>query len=290
MIRSRAAAAVMFTLMIAISMVFLGPMLFMVFSSFKPDAQIFLDLRSLNALLPTGHISLENYRKVFDLSPLPRYFLNSLVVSGVTVALGILVNSMAAFGLQRLHWPGRQWVLTAILALLVIPFEVVAIPLMLMVSRLPWLASDDGRLVLVHTWFNSLHVQIFPFIANAFCIFLFYQSFRDIPRELDEAARIDGAGWFRIYWSIILPNAKPVIATAAIVLFLAMWNQYLWPILVIQEQQARPVMVGIRQFFGQNMSWGQVMAYATLITVPVICIYVAFQRYFVESVVQSGIK
>lgn len=288
--RSSGATVALYALMVMISLVFLGPMLFMICSSFKPDAQIFRDLRSLDALLPTGDISLDNYRKVFELSPLVRYFLNSLVISSATIALGILVNSMAAFGLQRLRWRGRQWLLAAILALLIIPFEVVAIPLMLMVSKLPWLTSEDGRFVLIQTWFNSLHVQIIPFVANAFCIFLFYQFFRDIPRELDEAARIDGAGWFRIYWSIIMPNARPVIATVAIILFLAMWNQYLWPILVVQGQEHRPVMVGIQRFFGQNTSWGQVMAYATLITLPVLCLYIALQRQFIESVVRSGIK
>lgn len=272
------------------SLIFIGPLLFMISSSFKADAQIFQDLRSINAFLPVGEISLANYEGVFEKSRLPRYLLNSALIAGITVMLGILVNSMAAYGLQRLRWRGQKLVLSLILALLVIPFEVVAIPLMMMVSGLPWIGLEDGGLTLRQSWFNSLHVQIIPFIANAFCIFLFYQFFKDIPRDLDDAAKMDGAGVFRIYFSIIMPNAKPVIATSAIILFLGMWNQYLWPILVVQGQEHRPVMLGVQQFFGHTNSWGEIMAYATLITLPVLAVFIAFQRRFVGSVVQSGLK
>ena len=161
---------------------------------------------------------------------------------------------------------------------------------MMMVSNLPWIGLENGSLIVRHSWFNSLHVQIIPFIANAFCIFLFYQFFKDIPKELDEAAKMDGAGIWRIYFSIILPNSKPVIATSTIILFLYMWNQYLWPILVIQGQDTRPVMLGIQQFFGHTKSWGQIMAYATLITLPVLVVFLIFQRKFVQSVMQAGLK
>ena len=172
----------------AASLLFVGPLLFMVASSFKPDLQIFADLRSFRAFLPVGDVSLDNYRGVFEKSRLPRYFLNSVLIAGVTVSLGIVANSMAAYGLQRCRWRGQRLALALTLALLVIPFEVVAIPLMMMVSGLPWPGFEDGALILRQSWFSSLHVQIIPFIANAFCIFLFYQSFRDIPLALDEAA------------------------------------------------------------------------------------------------------
>ena len=277
-------------LMMLLGVVFIGPLLFMVSSSFKPDAQIFEDLRSVRAFFPVGDVSLDNYAAIFRKSPLPRYFLNSAIISAVTVSLGILVNSLAAYGLQRFRWRGQQWVLAGILGLLVIPLEVTALPLMMIVSKLPTLGFENGHVVVVGSWFNSLQVQIVPFIANAFCIFLFYQAFKDIPKDLDEAAMMDGAGPLAIYWFIIMPNAGPVIATAAIILFLAMWNQYLWPILVVPGQDFRPVMVGIQQFFGQSTSWGQIMAYATLVTIPVLIVFIAFQRRFVQSVVASGIK
>ena len=273
-----------------LSLIFLGPLLFMISSSFKPDEQIFADLRSFRAFLPVGDLSLDNYRVVFERSQLLLYFLNSSIIAGVTVVLGVLVNSMCAFGLQRVEWPGQKFLLALILALLVIPFEVLAIPLMMIVAKLPWIGWADGGLTVVGSWFNSLHVQIIPFLGNAFCIFLFYQFFKDIPTDLDDAARMDGANLWQIYWKVLMPNAKPVIATASIILFLGMWNQYLWPILVVQGQEARPVMVGIQQFFGRTAVWGQIMAYATIITLPVLAVFVLFQRRFVQSVAGAGLK
>jgi multiple sugar transport system permease protein len=279
-----------YAILLLLSLVFIGPLAFMIASSFKADSQILSDLRSYRAFLPVGDLSLDNYRVVLSRSRILLYFFNSMIVATVTTMLAVVVNSMAAFGLQRVRWKGQNAVLAIILALLVIPFEVLAIPLMMIVAKLPWIAMDNGALTLTGSWFNSLHVQIVPFIGNAFCIFLFYQFFKDIPLDLDDAARMDGAGLWDIYWRIVMPNAKPVIATASIIVFLSMWNQYLWPILVVQGEHARPVMVGIQQFFGRTPVWGQVMAYATLVTLPVLAVFVLFQRQFVRSVVGAGLK
>lgn len=282
--------AIRYLSLVLLSLIFLGPLLFMISSSLKPDEQIFSDLRSVRAFLPVGEVSLENYRLVFEQSRLFLYFANSMVICVATVILGVLVNSMAAFGLQRVLWRGQGLVLALILALMVIPFEVLAIPLMMIVAKLPWIGFDTGGLTVYGSWFNSLHVQIIPFVANAFVIFLFYQFFKDIPLDLDDAARMDGASLWQIYWRILMPNAKPVTATATIILFLAMWNQYLWPILVVQGQEARPIMVGIQQFFGRSADWGQVMAYATMVTLPVLVVFIVFQRHFVQSVAGAGLK
>ena len=289
-IRRRLRALGMGMLMNAVALLFALPLLFMFASSFKSDTAIFKDLSSWTALLPAPDWSLANYRAVFDKSELPTFMLNSAIVAALTVAGGILVNSMLAFALARLRWKGRQAVLTLVLAMLVVPFEVIAIPLLSVVARLPWAAYAHGALVVRHGWFNSLQVQIVPFLANAFCVFLFYQFFRDIPSELDEAAKMDGAGPWTIYWRIIMPNSGPVIATAAIVLFLGAWNQYLWPAMVIQGAALRPVQPGIQQFFGRSNSWGQIMAYASIITLPVLAVFLACQRRFVASVMGSGIK
>lgn len=279
-----------YLLMGFLALVFIAPLVFMIVSSFKPDVQIFADLPTIRAFLPVGHMSLENYRVVLQRSPLLLYFTNSAVIALITVVLGVLVNSMAAFGLQRVRWRGQQFVLAFILALLIVPFEVLAIPLMMIVAKLPWLSLQHGSIAVTASWFNSLHVQIIPFIGNAFCIFLFYQFFKDIPTDLDDAARMDGASLWDIYWRVVMPNSKPVIATASIILFLGMWNQYLWPNLVIQGQDARPIMVGIQQFFGRTRVWGQIMAYATLVSLPVITVFMLFQRRFVQSVTGAGLK
>lgn len=271
-------------------LVFVVPILFMIVSSFKPDTQIFADLESGRAVLPVGHLSLDSYRGVFDRVPAARFLVNSIVISTVTVALGIVINSMAAFALSRMRWRGRNLVLSGIIATLILPFETFALPLVWWVNKLPWLTANGFHLTLTQGWLDTYRVQIIPFIANAFAIYLFYQYFSSIPRELDEAARVDGARWFTIYRRIIMPLSGPAIATAAILTFLPMWNSYLWPLMVVQTEGLRPVMVGIDYFFQLNVAWSQVMAYATVITVPVLVLFLAFQRAFINSIASSGVK
>jgi multiple sugar transport system permease protein len=269
---------------------FAFPIVFMFISSFKPDAQIFADLSSLKAILPVGDISLDNYRGVFDRVPAERLLLNSVMISVVTVVVGILINSMAAFALSRMRWRGRRVVLAAIIATLIVPFETFALPLVWWVNKLPWLEVHGFHLTLTQGWLDTYHVQILPFVANAFSIYLFYQYFSSIPVELDEAARMDGAGWFGIYRRVVMPLSGPAIATVAILTFLPAWNSYLWPLMVVQSEDLRPVMVGIQYFFQLNVSWGQIMAYASMITVPVLVLFVAFQRAFIGSIASAGVK
>jgi multiple sugar transport system permease protein len=270
--------------------VFAFPIVFMVISSFKPDTQIFADLSSLKAMLPVGDLSLDNYRGVFERVPAARFLVNSVLVSAVTVVLGILINSMAAFALSRMRWRGRRVVLAAIIATLIVPFETFALPLVWWVNKLPWLEVHGFQLQLTQGWLDTYHVQILPFLANAFSIYLFYQYFTSIPVELDEAARMDGAGWFGIYRRVVMPLSGPAIATVAILTFLPAWNSYLWPLMVVQSEDLRPVMVGIQYFFQLNVSWGQIMAYSSMITVPVLVLFVAFQRAFVGSIAAAGVK
>ena len=142
-------------------------------------------------------LSLDNYRTTLDTVPALRFLLNSIVVSGVTVALGLFINSLAAFGLSRLQWKGRKIVLALVLATLVVPFETFALPLLWWVNHLPWLTHDGFTLLWTEGWLDTYRVQILPFVANAFSIYLFYSYFQSIPKELDEAAIVDGAGWFR---------------------------------------------------------------------------------------------
>ncbi|RQW62526.1 carbohydrate ABC transporter permease [Vibrio viridaestus] len=279
-----------YVVMLVLAYIFVFPLLFMISSSFKPENQIFTDLYSINAVLPVGHISFDNYAAVFEKSRIGKFFFNSIFITGSSVILGLLINSMAAFSLSRLEWRGKTLVLSFIISLLIIPGEAIMIPLLNLVAHLPWLGFDNNGLVIEHSWLNSFQVQIIPGLANAFSIFLFYQFFKDIPKDFDEAAAIDGAKPFQIYWRIIVPMSGPVFATVAILQFLGNWNAYLWPVLVTQSEDVRPVMLGIQQFFGTSTSWGEVMAYATLITLPVLVIFLIFQRKFVQSLAGSGIK
>lgn len=276
--------------MVLLAVLFLFPLVFMFVSSLKPDRQIFADVDSWRAFVPVGDVSLENYAGVFDRVPFNRFLLNSVLITTAIVVLGLFVNSMAGFALSRMEWTGRKVVLVAIIATLIIPFETIAIPMVYWVSKLPWLVFEGGVPKYDIGWLNTYHVQIIPFVANAFSIFLFTQYFSTIPRSLDEAARIDGAGWFTIYRRIVAPLAGPAFATVAILTFLPAWNSYLWPLMVVQREELRPVMVGVQYFFQLNPAWGELMAYTSLITLPVLLVFVAFQRAFVSSIAASGVK
>lgn len=271
---------------ILMALLFGLPLVFMIVSSFKPDLQIFKDMNGIQAFLPVGDLTLDNYLGVFERVPFAQFLANSIMISVLTVGIGLIVNSMAAFAMSRMRLPGRKVLLGVILATLIVPFEVMALPMLWWVNQLPYFDGTE----FVQGWLDTYAVQIVPFIANAFSIFLFYQYFSSIPKELDEAARVDGAGWFRIYRSIVMPLAGPAVATAAILTFLPAWNQYLWPLMVTQSEAVRPVMVGIDYFKQLNVSWGQIMAYASIITVPVLALFVGFQRAFVNSIAASGVK
>jgi multiple sugar transport system permease protein len=275
---------------VVLALVFALPLVFMVVSSFKPDDQIFDDMGSLRAFLPVGALSLDNYTGVFERVPAAQFLLNSVLISSVTVVLGILVNSMAAFALSRMRMPGRKAVLTAVIATLIVPFETFAVPLVWWINQLPLLRANGFHLEWTTGWMDTYQVQILPFVANAFSVFFFHQYFQSIPKEIDEAAIVDGAGWFTIYRRIVMPLSGPAVATVAILTFLPAWNSYLWPLMVVQSEELRPVMVGISYFFQLRVSWGEIMAYSSVITVPILALFVAFQRSFVNSIASTGVK
>lgn len=289
--RHRVGKGLQYVINILLVFAFIFPLLFMVSASLKPSNDaIFSDMQSIRGILPVGALTLNNYVAVFQVSPFFRFLLNSIFISAISVVLGVFFNSLAAFALSRLKWKGRSLVLTLIIATLIIPFETIAIPLLLLVNNLPNVVISGSGLALTQGWFDTYQVQIIPFITSAFSIFLFYQFFRGIPVELDEAALVDGASYFQLYWRIIMPNAGPVTATVAIFTFLGSWNSFLWPNMVIQSESVRPIMVGMSYAFQQNTQWGVVMAYATLVTLPVLAFFLAFQKAFVASLAGSAIK
>ncbi|RWO57255.1 MAG: carbohydrate ABC transporter permease [Mesorhizobium sp.] len=269
-----------------IALIFVFPLVFMTNSSFKPDSQLLADTSSLRAFLPVGDISLNNYFGAFRRAPVGLFVLNSVLVTGVTVLLSLLICSLAAFSFAFLRWKGRDVLLSIVIATLIIPFETIAIPLLLLVSKLPWIGLDG----LHWGWLNTYRVQIIPWIADGLTIFLFVQYFKGLPGELIEASRVEGANWWQVYYRVVMPLSGPVLATAAILKFLVMYNQYLWPLIVVQQEGYRPVMVGLGYFFQLNVAWGEVMAYLTLITVPVLVFYLLLQRAFIASIASTGVK
>jgi multiple sugar transport system permease protein len=283
-----------YALAIFFMLLFCLPLLFMISSSLKAPQAIFADVKSWKAFFPVGDVNFDQYLGVFERLPMAQFVFNSLFVSGVVVIAGLFVNSLAAFAIARLRFRGQNTLLVFLIATLVIPFETIAMPLLVLVNSLPRLSWEDGSVEITIGWLNTYLVQIMPFIAGGFSIFLFVQYFKTLPKELDEAAIIDGASYFSIYWRIIVPLAGPAFATSAILSFLAIWNAYLWPVMVVQTEALRPVQVGLDYFWAstseEGTQWGQIMAYSTLITLPILIIFVIFQRAFVASVASSGVK
>lgn len=275
-----------YAVLILIALIFCFPLVFMVVSSFKPSLQLLQDASNLRAFLPVGDISLNNYGAIFQRAPVGLFIFNSVFVTAVTVALSLLLCSAAGFAFAFIRWRGRDLALGIILATLIVPFETTAIPLLLIASKLPWIGADG----LTFGWLNTYRVQIIPFIADGLTIYLFVQYFKDLPHELIEAARVEGASWFQVYRRIVMPLSGPVLATAAILKFLAMYNQYLWPIMTVQQEAYRPVMVGLQYFFQLNVVWGEVMAYLSLITLPVLGFYLYLQKAFIASIASTGVK
>lgn len=266
----------MYTLMTAIAVVMLVPLLFMVVGAFKPDARVIAEGNTLRAFWPTDP-TLENFADAFRRGRFGALFVNSTIIAAFVVGAGLVVNSLFGYALARLPFRGSRLILLAVIALTIIPLEAVAIPLL-------WMMSGLGLR-------NTYAVQILPFIANPLFVYLFYTFFLAIPRDLEEAARVDGAGPVTTFLRVSVPLAKPAYATVGILSFLFIWGQLLWPVLVTSGPDVRPLPLGISVFVTQPpISWGDIMAFAFLMTIPLLVVFIVFQRWFVQSVASSGVK
>lgn len=275
--QGRRSLVVQYVLMIALAAFFLFPLIYMYVSSFKPDEAVLADSSTLAGFLPVPFFGLTNYADAIERASVLRVFLNSALISTVIVGLGLIVNSLFGYALARLRFRGRRPMIAVIVALIIIPFEALAIPLLL-------LSAEVGIL-------DTYIVQILPFIANPLYVYLFYTFFLNIPTDLEEAARVDGAGPVRIFVSVVAPLAKPAYATMAILGFLFSWGQFLWPVMVTRGVSVRPLPLGIGVFkTTPPVQWGDIMAYAALMTLPLLIVFLIFQRHFVEGVARSGVK
>lgn len=266
-----------YIIMAVAAIIMFAPIYYLLIGSLKPSAEV---LDGFAGFLPTN-LSFDNYAGVFASlsSEATGYFwqfmFNSFAISAVIVLAGLVVNSMAGYAFARLEWVGRDKVFILIILLVIVPFESVAIPLM---------ALMQGQR-------DTLFVQMIPFVANAFSVFLFYTFFLNLPKSIEEAARLDGLGSWSTYFRIVVPNAKPVFATVAILTFLSSWGQFLWPSLVTSDPAVRPLPLEMGVFSDQvPPDWGQVFAFGTLLVLPVLIVFLIFQRYFVQSVAGSAVK
>ncbi len=272
--RGRMGTLARHALLLALAALYLYPVALMVVGSLKPDALVLPELATWRGLFPR-EVSLQNYRDVFERVDFLRFLGNSAWIAGATVVLGLAVNAPAGYALARLRWRARRRVLAFALALLVIPFEAVAVPLFFQVS---WLG-----------WRDTYTAQIVPFAANAFSIYLFYSFFLDLPRSLEEAARVDGAGPLRTFLLVVLPNARPALATCAVLTFLTQWGSFLWPLMVTSGERVRPLPVALAAFHTlPPLAWGDILAFAVMMVAPVVALFVLFQRWFVKGAAYTG--
>jgi multiple sugar transport system permease protein len=245
----------------------------MVLTSLKPESEI---VRFPPALFPLKW-TLVSYTNVWSRIPFLLFFKNSVIFSGSVTLISLWFDSMAAYAFARLAFRGRNSLFVLVLVALMIPIQVTMIPLFIMLN-------DWG-------WINTYAALIVPRATNAFGIFMLRQFFVGLPKELDEAARIDGCSEFRIYWQIILPLAKPAIASLAVFHLMYNWNDLLWPLIITNSQEMRTLPAGLALFMGQHVvEYGILTAGAAIATAPLVIAYLAAQKYFVQGVAFTGLK
>jgi len=221
----------------------------------------------------------ENYSNVFEKMPLLTYLRNSVFISSMTIIGVLLSSSLVAFAFACLKWPGRNGVFIFVLATMMLPMQVTMIPLFVLFKNLGWLNT-----------FKPLIVPAF-FGGGAFNIFLLRQFFLTIPSELFDAARIDGCSEWRIYWNIVLPLAKPALATVAILTFMMTWNDFFGPLIYLSDKLKGTLALGLAMFIGQHQTeWGMLMAASVMMMIPMIVLFFLFQKYFIKGFMMSGIK
>ena len=273
-LKDRIRGLVIHILLIPAAVVFLLPFLWMLSTALKPDSQLYAYPPVWIPYPPQW----ENFPKTVTFVPFFLYLRNTLIIS-ISSMIGVAISSaLAAYSLARIRWPGRQILFLATIATLMLPSQVTLIPVFLVFKNLGWV-GDFRPLILP---------QFFGF---AFYIFLLRQFFSGIPMELSEAAYIDGANEWKIFWSVILPLAKPALATVAVFQFIRSWTDYINPLIYLNDQSLYTLQLGLQQYSSQyGREWGLLMAAAVLISLPPIIIFFLTQRTFVQGVSLTGIK
>jgi multiple sugar transport system permease protein len=261
--------------MIAISVIIIIPLLWMLSTSFKVKSQLFS--KQIHWIPQT--VTLDNYRKILNnpSTPIARWFRNSAIVAIIHTVVTVFLASMAAYAYARLEFPGRKQLFALLLATLFLPGMMFLVPNFVTITRLKMLDSFAGVLL--------------PSFAVVFPVFFMRQFFESIPHELEEAAMIDGASTLQTFLQVVLPLAKPALATLAIIEFLGSWNDFLWPLLVLKDRNLQTLQPGLRTLQGAYTSeYGLMMAGAVIVALPVLIIYILLQRFIVQSVATTGLK
>lgn len=262
---------------VAIAGIFILPMLFMFVSSVKSDARIVEDMSTIRAFLPTGKLSFENYGAIINHVHFFKFFKNSAIVAVINVSLITIINAMIGYALGMLDFKGKKLIVSLMIALAVIPTESVIINRFLVVHKLHLLNSYAGLAI--------------PTVGYPMFIFLYYNHFKGMPKELVEAAIVDGESYSGVFWKIMLPLSQPILATVAILGFIRSWGDLLWPTLVTRDESYRTLPLALRALSTDvYVFWGQIFAFSALMTLPILIVFIAFQRQFIQSLTTTGIK
>jgi ABC-type glycerol-3-phosphate transport system permease component len=273
--KKRISTVILYIVLIFLAVIMIYPFVWSVTASFKTNQQIYggnpLDL------IPKP-FTINNYKRVLELLPFGRFLLNSMFLATVVPAISIILASMAAYAFARLEFKGRDFIFMLLLGVMMLPGHVTLIPRYALMIKLGWV--------------NRYIALIIPAIFSAslvFKIFFMRQHFLSIPRELEEAALIDGCSQWGVWWNIMMPNSKPALAALAIIGFKTEWNSFLWPNVVINDFMKMPIQVGLTYLQSNaQSSWDILMAGTTIAIVPVILIFICFQQYFMAGSLTSG--
>lgn len=264
-----------------------SPFFWMFVSSLKPNSELF---SATPKILP-DKVTLKHYQDAITTGGFSKYFINSIVVALLSMSINVVFCSLAGYAFARLNFPFKNFFFLLLLSTMMIPVQVTLVPTFLIVKNFPLVGGNNilgvGGTGLMDTYTGL----IIPHVMNAFGVFIMRQFYMQFPRELSEAARIDGAGELNIFLRIFLPLGRPSMAALAIFTFTQAWDDFLWPLVVTSSSEMRTLQLGLEVFKNRyTADWGPLMAATTLSIIPVLIIFVTFQKYFTDTALTSGIK
>lgn len=261
---------------VIIGIIFVSPLLWMISASLKPESAIFANMNSLATFMPVK-ASLDNFKEVFSRLDMVQVFKNTLLYIAQILVLDLLINSVCGYALAKFDFRGKGLMLNFIVALMVMPMEAIMLPLYIEMSQLGWV--------------NTQQALVIPFVAKCFSIYMFRQFFCDVPDDLIEAASLDGCGPVKTFFMIVMPISKTVYATVFILDFVAHWNDFMWPFLVMTGETKRTIQLAIQVFFGtQPIHYSAIMAALVISVIPMLVMFIFMQKYYIEGIASSGIK
>jgi multiple sugar transport system permease protein len=266
-------------IMIVIFVFSIFPITWMILGSFRPHEEIFkYTSLSWHMLVPVQW-TLKNYHAIFtdSLKPIGRYLMNTLAVAVTVTVFSVFFNSMAAFAFAKLRFPLKKIIFPFFLSALVIPTEVTLVPSYLLMHNFGWV--------------NTYYALVVPAIISVFSVFMLTQFFSEIPTELLEAGRIDGASWMIVYRVLVLPASVPALITVAIITFLGQWDAYLWPLIVINDEKMQMLQVMIATFSSLlGIEWAKILAADTISSIPILILFLFVQKYYIQGITMTGVK